>query len=182
MSDNKEVSAHETARSLNSIMETLREGVTNQTFKALLGTTPTNEPIFVFEWPNCPMYGTATVYFGPKDLENYKHRTHPWEHMKSAVDGNFTSTHEDVLLTDEQHDAAMAALGQGKIICPLTGNTSVRLYDHVFSVSAKSDASMKLLFCSAIARWSLTVTMSSGGGLKITDVQRKIESKSTSKK
>lgn len=175
MSDSaNNTSVHETARNLHNIMDTLRQGVASNTFKALLGTTPNNEPIFVFEWPECPMYGTATVYFGPKDLENYRNASHPWEHMRTQVGVEAPPTHEDYSCSSHEIERTMQALGKGKIICPISGNENVRLYDHVYCVSASSDAAMKLLYCSDVARWAVSFRMSSSVGVAVTDVQRKL--------
>lgn len=174
MSDNAETSAHETARNLNNIMVTLRKGVENGGFKALLGKAPDNEPIFVFEWPDCPMFGTATAYFGPKDMENYAHANHPWSHMRAASQEELPQYYADVQPDAEQLKRAMDGLAEGKLICPITGTDQSRIYDHIFCVSATAAAQFKLLLCAEDVRWAVSFEMSSATKVTITDVQQRV--------
>lgn len=172
--ESEDVSAHEVARNLSHIMSTLRAGVQSGEFKAILGTTPDKEPIFVFEWPNCPVYGTATAYFGPQDMENYAHNAHPWEHMRASCAAESPITYEDVVLTSEGVSNAMNALSQGKVICPVTGSDQARIYDHMFCVSASAAAKFKILLCTQDTRWAVSFEMSASTKVSITDAQRRI--------
>lgn len=175
MSDkDKDISAHEIANSLNNIFKTMRAGIDSGELKVILGKAPAGDPMMVLEWPNCPMYGTTTAYFGPKDMENYAHINNAWDHMRAPTAADLPPTHTPTVPSDTTLKAAMAAFAKGQVMCPVTGSVQSRIYDYVFSVQSNGAAQFKLLVCTADTRWAVSFEMSLSTKISITDVETKI--------
>jgi hypothetical protein len=161
-------SAHESLLEMKLMLDTMRTSVEEGSMHISMGVTPEDEQFLMLQWPHCPFLGKVVTHFGPLDLENYSHDTHPLPSMRGV---DIPSLYEDVP-NPPMLEAALQALGTGKMKCPITGETHVRVYDCLLNVARSTESHFQVLFTTGKTRWAVSFGMGAEMSVSITDVQR----------
>jgi hypothetical protein len=136
-------SAHESMRELRLFTDSLRESIKTGSLKPMFARDPEGELFMGLEWPNCPYFGRIITQFGPRDLDMYDHSHHPWAGQQKINKYHF----KPVTPTKAQEAAWLKLLAKGQVVCPISEEKAVRVYDYIVDFSDKfSSGAFKLLF------------------------------------